>query len=251
MSQNNNPMKREIIISVSMHLIVIILALFMSPISFTKNTFDYGEVIKINAVSMPGEMMQAEEEIPIEEPVSIPEPSTPKPLVDDVADIPIDDPKSIEDEKPVETPKEEPKEKPKEKPKQKKRPSGETSDKPKESGTTDQTEITSSQVGQGSPFAGATIDNANFDYPYWFRQAGNKIVNNFKKTVALDGNVIVVIYFQVIKSGRMIEVRIEQSSGIEAIDRDCLAAFERSAPFPPLPAEFRSEIIGITIPIKY
>ena len=250
MSKKSNPLKREIIISVSLHLTVILLALFMSPISFTKNTFEYGEVIKINAVSMPGEQTSAPEEIPVEEPVTIPEPTTPQPLVEDLADIPIDDPKSIEDEKPIEKPKEEPKEKPKDKPKQTKRPTGETTEEPKKSGSED-TEITSQQVGQGSPFAGATIDNADFDYPYWFRQAGNKILNNFRKTVSIDGSVVVVVYFQVIKSGRMIELRIEQSSGIESIDRDCLAAFERSAPFPPLPSEFRSEIIGITIPIKY
>ena len=46
-------------------------------------------------------------------------------------------------------------------------------------------------------------------------------------------------------------MKIKQSSGIDAVDRDCIAAIERSAPFPPLPREFRDEIIGITVPIKY
>ena len=79
----------------------------------------------------------------------------------------------------------------------------------------------------------------------------NKIASNFRRTVAIDGTVICVVHFQVIKSGRVIDLEIVQSSGFDAVDRDCLAAIERSKPFPPLPKEFRDEIIGITLPIRY
>jgi TonB family protein len=55
----------------------------------------------------------------------------------------------------------------------------------------------------------------------------------------------------VIRSGRVIEARVEQGSGIDLFDQACVASIQRSNPFPPLPANFADEIIGITIPFKY
>ncbi|KAA3636705.1 MAG: energy transducer TonB, partial [Calditrichaeota bacterium] len=52
-------------------------------------------------------------------------------------------------------------------------------------------------------------------------------------------------------SGRIIEAKIVRSSGFPSIDRDCLAVFDRIKSFPPLPDDFRDEIIGITLTIKY
>lgn len=112
-------------------------------------------------------------------------------------------------------------------------------------------EIVSDVTGTGSPFAGATIDNLSFDYPYWFEQAFSKIQSNWINSVEVDGEIVCVIYFQVIKSGRLIEARVETASGIEAFDQGCLASIYKSAPFPPLPSEFADEVIGITLPFKY
>jgi len=112
-------------------------------------------------------------------------------------------------------------------------------------------EIISEATGSGSPFAGATVDNLSFDYPYWFEQAFTKIQSNWINTVEADGEIVCVIYFQVIKSGRLLEARVETESGIEAFDQGCLGAIYKSAPFPPLPSEFADEVIGITLPFKY
>jgi TonB family protein len=107
------------------------------------------------------------------------------------------------------------------------------------------------ETGGGTPFAGAIIDNATFDYPYWFTQAFYKIQSNWRNPVAADYSIVCVVYFQVIKSGRVIELRIEEPSGIRTYDEACLRSVEHSAPFPPLPSGFRDEIIGITLPFKY
>ncbi|RKX27418.1 MAG: hypothetical protein DRP47_06590, partial [Candidatus Zixiibacteriota bacterium] len=111
-------------------------------------------------------------------------------------------------------------------------------------------EIETSGV-SGSPFAGATIDNASFNYPYWFTQTFNKIAVNWKNPIVYDGTLICTIYFQVIKSGRIIELRIEKSSGIPEFDESCMRAVSGAAPFPPLPRQFRDEIIGLTLPFKH
>ena len=151
-------------------------------------------------------------------------------------DIPLSDPTSAE---PVEIkPKEEPKkENPKKKPARATTPASEAPAETEVAGT-----------GAGTPFRGATIDNATFNYPYWFTQAFNKISGNFRNPVAYDGTLVCTIYFQVIKSGRVIELRIAESSGIAAFDDACLTAVDRSAPFPPLPRDFRDEILGISVP---
>jgi TonB family protein len=110
-----------------------------------------------------------------------------------------------------------------------------------------------SEIGQtaGSPFAGATVDNASFDYPYWFTQAFYKIQTNWHNPVDADGPMVCLVYFQVLKSGRVVEARVDKSSGIPAFDQACVTAIDRSSPFPPFPKEFGDEILGITIPFKY
>lgn len=228
-------MKQDIILSLILHLIIVTMVVVSTPFDYSK-TFKYDDVIKIKAVSFPDFSSSKAEQV---EPISIPRAAFDEPEL-----IPIDEPSTIDVPKPVIKPK---KKRPKQ-PDKKKTPETETATS--ETGE-NQKDIDITTTGSGSHFGRATIDNASFDYPYWFTQAFNKINSNFRKTIALDGSVVCVIYFQVIRSGRVVELKIEQSSGIDAVDQDCLMAIERSAPFPPLPSEFRDEIIGITIPIKY
>ncbi|RKX17088.1 MAG: hypothetical protein DRP35_11530, partial [Candidatus Zixiibacteriota bacterium] len=105
--------------------------------------------------------------------------------------------------------------------------------------------------GEDSPFAGATIDNASFNYPYWFTQAFNKIRRNWRNPISADIPITCTIYFQVIKSGRLVKAEIKKPSGIPAFDNACLRSVENSTPFPPLPRQFVDEIIGITLPMQY
>ena len=68
-------------------------------------------------------------------------------------------------------------------------------------------EIKTQSTAEGSPFAGAAIDNPNFQYPDWFELAFRKIQVNWSNPVNIDGAVVCVVYFQVIRSGRVIEAR--------------------------------------------
>jgi len=226
-------MKREILLSLSLHLVIVAFAVLSSPFDTTK-AFDYDEVIRIRAVALP-DFKPASGEPAATEPVAIPEA-----LADETPEIPIDDPTTIDEPKPIEKPKPKP---PEQKPQEQ---AGQAENAG--SGANGKKEIDVEGSGPGSPFATATVDNASFDYPYWFTQAFNKIASNFRNTVVIDGRVVCIVYFQVIRSGRLTELKVEQSSGIPAFDRVCLAAIERSAPFPPLPREFREEIIGISVP---
>jgi TonB family protein len=221
-------MKREILLSLALHVVVFAMVVVSSPFDTTKQ-FNYDDVIRVRAVSLP------EFSPPAAEPVSVPQA-----IEEETPEIPIEDPTTVDKPKEIK--------KPKPKPKPVETNNTGTAETANKSAGNGQKEVDVSGAGPGSPFGSATIDNASFDYPYWFTQAFNKIASNFRNTVVIDGRVICVVYFQVIRSGRLVESRVESSSGILAFDNACVAAIEQSAPFPPLPREFREEIIGITVP---
>jgi len=217
-------MKQEIILSLVLHFFIIAFAVVSSPFDVQKQGL--GEVIHVSITSAA--------ELPSSEPIPLNPIPVPQPVIEDIPEIPISDPVTKEA---VEI-KPEKKEKPK-KTNQKKPP-------PQSSQPGEQVEITG--TGASSPFQGATIDNASFNYPYWFTQTFNKLSGNFRNPVAYDGTLVCTIYFQVIKSGRVIELKVVVPSGFDAFDNACLEAVRRSTPFPPLPRQFTDEIIGITVP---
>ncbi len=226
-------MARDVFLSILLHIGIIAATLVSAPFDVKPKKM-YDEIIRVR--------LTAPAELPSEEPVALEPVPVPQPMIENMPDIPISDPTTIRKAAITNKPKPEKQKKPKKKRKNTiKKKSGNEKSGSKEIET---------PGGGGSPFAGATVDNANFEYPYWFTQAFNKISSNFRNTVLYDGTLVCVIYFQVIRSGRVIELRVEQSSGVPEFDAACLAAVERSAPFPPLPREFRDEIIGITLPIK-
>ena len=227
-------MKREILFSLALHAVIFAFAVVSSPFE-TSARFDYDDIIRVRAVSLP-DFSPPSGESPAMEPLAVPQA-----LPEEVPEIAIDDPATVAEPKKVEKPKPKPPEDTKEVKSTESKPAGAGAGNGKK-------EVDVAGSGPGSPFATATIDNASFDYPYWFTQAFNKIAGNFRNTVVIDGTVVCVVYFQVIRSGRLVVVEVEQSSGIPAFDRVCVTAIERSAPFPPLPREFLDEIIGISVP---
>ena len=240
-------MKRDVFLSIALHVMVILLTVMSSPFDYQKQ-FDYDQVIRIKAVAMPdfAPSPAGVEEIPASTPV------IPQAVEEDLPEIPLDDPTTIDTPKEIKKPESKPKPA-KETKKPKPQNQTKTTTEPSSGSGTGQNdkEIDVEATGSGSPFGGAKIDNASFNYPYWFTQAFNKIAGNWRQTVSIDGSVVCVIYFQVIRSGRVVDVEIKESSGVPAFDQTCLSAVERSTPFPPLPRDFRDEIIGITLPFKY
>jgi len=118
-------------------------------------------------------------------------------------------------------------------------------------GTDTGTKDVSENLSPGSIFGSAAIDNSSFDYPYWFVQAFSKIERNWSNPVYANQALTCIVYFQVIRSGRIIKIEIEQTSGIDTFDRACEQAIKTSEPLPPLPSEFADEIIGIHLEFPY
>jgi TonB family protein len=224
-------MKRDVIYSIILHVLLLSITAVSFPLS--KQSFDPSQVIKVSiATGFPSPGKAA---------LPIPQPAKPKQAAPVVKPAVKNDAKSLPSSKTV---------KPATKPKPKDkgvRPGEDASSLAKDY----KNEIEAPSTAEGSPFAGAAVDNPNFQNPEWIDLAFYKIQNNWSNPVNIDGVIICVVYFQVIRSGRVIEARVEQSSGIDLFDQACVNAIHRSNPFPPLPSDFADEVIGITMPFKY
>ncbi len=226
-------MPRAFVFSVILHIVAFGAAFVSSPFE-TRKKIDLGEVIKVTLRSMSEIQTQAPEPAPV---------AVPKPMLqDDAIEIPLDDPRTVKTKKEVKKTEEKP------------NPKAEMKKKvefPKTATTESQEkEIETNSTDVGQMFAGATVHSETFEYPYWYDQAFSKIRSNMRNTVSSDSPLICKVYFEVIQSGRLITTKIVESSGISQFDDACVAAIERSAPFPPLPRNFREEILGISLPFS-
>jgi periplasmic protein TonB len=52
------------------------------------------------------------------------------------------------------------------------------------------------------------------------------------------------------REGKLLSVRIQSSSGVEALDEEALALVRRAQPLPPLPPEMPGESIELNMPLK-
>ena len=230
-------MKQDLALSFLLHFAVILTLVILTPFK-PQFKIDMGDVINVSLTALPAAQPQPE----VMEPVSIPTPVT--------ADEPVavvTETKSVTEAKPVEKPKPKPKEKKKDDSYKPKAETGKENKAGLENGQKD----VSSNLGAGSKFGGAAIDNASFNYPYWFVQSFSKIERNWTNPVYASEPISCIIYFQVIRSGRIIKTEVEKSSGIDAFDSACERAVNLSQPLPPLPNEFTDEIIGIHLEFPY
>ena len=230
-------MKFDIILSLILHVGIILFTVISTPFDYTKKP-QFEDVIRVSLQALPAQA--------VNEPVALPEPVVPQAIDEPLPDIPIDDPTTLPEVSVPEKTKDKPKEKPREKPKT---TTNNVNNQTNNNNSTDNKVETSG--GDNSPFAGVTVDNASFNYPYWFTQAFNKIRSNWRNPISADIPITCTIYFQVIKSGRLVKAEIKESSGIPSFDNSCLLSVENSTPFPPLPRQFVDEIIGITLPMQY
>lgn len=228
-------MGRGITFSLALHGLVIVILLITATFG-TKAKINPDEVVRVSLASLPGKP-----DLPAK--VETPQSTQPKPA--ETKPLPVEPPKQTSKKVVTEKPKTKPKQS-KEKPVEKQESNTKSdSDSPQEK------PIESQSTGEGSSFRGATVDNASFNYNWWFDQAFYKLNSNFRNTVPYDGKLVCVVYFQVLKSGRVFDLKVKETSGIGEFDDVCLNAVEQSSPFPPLPRDFVDEVIGITVPFTY
>lgn len=225
---------RDFIYSVILHVGLLLTITMLNP--FTLNMVSDFDSVAVNIISMP----------PLGNPDlikgSMPEIAIPEATIEDLAVIPISKPESKTELKPVEKKEESPKPK---------RDTGYKGDAKKDEASKAGGTDVSDQVGAGTEFGSVIVDNADFQYPFYFVQAFRKIRDNWSNPVASNQLLSCTIYFKVIRSGTILGPVIEKPSGVKAYDDACLRALQGSISLPPLPADFRDDIIGIHLEFQH
>jgi TonB family protein len=94
------------------------------------------------------------------------------------------------------------------------------------------------------------IEGGAFPYTLYITGMQRKIGTNWFRPQSAATGTAVVIYFRVLRDGRVTEARIETSSGNATFDRAALSAVQSSSPFNSLPYGYEGSFLGIRLTFK-
>jgi len=105
--------------------------------------------------------------------------------------------------------------------------------------------------GSGGGFGSGYADQigiSNFPYTYYLQIVRDRISSNWFTSLvdpSLAGNFQTTVYFRILKNGQISNLEVKESSGLAPFDKLAIGAVMRAAPFPPLPADYDQEYLGI------
>ncbi len=90
------------------------------------------------------------------------------------------------------------------------------------------------------------LDNPAFDSPFYVNLILTKVTNNWLDPLpTAKAHLVTTVYFRILRSGAITDLRIEKSSGSPSFDQGAMKAISLSEPFPPLPDEYKSDFLGV------
>lgn len=254
--------RSDFIISVLLHVGLLSVIVIASSARSGATQFDPDEIANVEILDQlpmgggPPPQQQAEPEPePEPEPVQVPDMPT-----EMATDVQAEDPvkltsitepaelevEKIKEKKPVTRPKE--KKKPKPQPQQPKVQSSGDSQKDESEGKTvvGEGEVKTS-IGVGSGSGAGDVG----DFPYDIRRAVQLIDRNWDNPVLSQKSLRCTVYFQVDRNGDIKGATVEESSGHSQFDMYALAAVMRTGELPPLPANYRYDVLGFHLEFEY
>jgi TonB family protein len=99
----------------------------------------------------------------------------------------------------------------------------------------------------GSAIAG--LEDPNFGYGYYIDRLLQLIDSKWDRP-ALGSEVRTVLYFRILRSGQIEDLRVAESSGYNSFDLAALRAVQNAAPFPALPASYKPGSLGINLIVR-
>jgi TonB family protein len=88
------------------------------------------------------------------------------------------------------------------------------------------------------------------DFAYYRIAIQNKIAANWSPGF-VSGEAKAIVYFRIIRSGRVVGAKVEESSGIPFYDQTALRAVLEASPLPPLPEQFPDDTVGVHFLFRY
>jgi TonB family protein len=99
--------------------------------------------------------------------------------------------------------------------------------------------------GPGGPGVGGL---GNFPYAYYLNIITEKVSENWFTSLVdpgAAGTYQTVVYFKIQREGQIVELKVEQSSGVTPLDLSAMRAVRSAAPFPPLPRDYQDPFLVI------
>jgi protein TonB len=106
--------------------------------------------------------------------------------------------------------------------------------------------------GPGGPGFGGGL--GNFPYAYYLNIITEKVSANWFTSLVdpgISGNFQTVVYFRIQREGQIIDLKVEQSSGITPLDLSAMRAVRAAAPFPPLPRDYPDPFLVIHLMFEH
>ena len=88
------------------------------------------------------------------------------------------------------------------------------------------------------------------DFGPYMRELQNRIKMNWDPPKGNESKTVVLL-FKIAKDGRLLSCRVNRTSGLPSADQAALKAVELTAPFRPLPADFKGQSIDIQFTFDY
>lgn len=94
------------------------------------------------------------------------------------------------------------------------------------------------------------VEGPPFEFAWYLKQVRRKISS---KWAAPDGSLQPGqetksrVFFRIERGGRVVDVRLEDESGVFLFDQSVLRALEKASPMPPLPNDYEGETLGLHV----
>lgn len=108
--------------------------------------------------------------------------------------------------------------------------------------------------GEGPPGFGeqkdggiGALDSDSFEFAYYRAALTQKLRNAWAKpsVPGLEAPLRCIIYFKVLRNGRIVDIALESASGLDLLDRSAMRAVYEANPLPPLPYAFKEDSLGV------
>ncbi len=108
------------------------------------------------------------------------------------------------------------------------------------------------EISLGGGLGSALVEGGDFESPYYLNIAFGRIRENFTNPLIQTNLPIrATVYFIIQKNGKIVESKIETPSGIAIFDQSALRAVLSADPLPPLPQEYKGEWLGIHLEFEF
>ncbi len=104
-------------------------------------------------------------------------------------------------------------------------------------------------IGFGSEYS-SQIGMSSFPYTWYLQTLHSRISSNWftsRIKTGLSGDYFTSVSFRIYKDGHISEPEILESSNVKSLDLSAIRAVRSSAPFPPLPTEYKDEYLLIRL----